>query len=120
MLPLTLQNFDELVNKAGYSIVAFSAIWVRQAGPSFTIIENPENQLQFVKNPPLSSLLIGSVDFDSQRELVDRFSIRELPTFIGFKEGKVVNISNCLTSYDDAFGKLLGLTPGEIKCGRSL
>lgn len=81
---LTKDNFETEVLKSEKPVlVDFWATWCppcRLLGP--VIAEIAEEQI--------TSLKVGKVDVDEQKELVSQFNIMSIPTMILFKDGKVV------------------------------
>lgn len=115
LLTLTLETFDELMPKAQYAIVLFTSPWDTNSTQSIAVIGDDQNQLEFIKNNPGASFLGGQVNIETERELVDRYSIREMPTILGFKNGVIINkTTDQVTDYESAFGKLLGLSMGHF------
>lgn len=78
-------NFEEIVNKSTLPVVIdFWAVWCgpcRMIGP---IIEELHDEYK-------GRAIIGKVDVDSAGEIASKFSIRNIPTIIFMKEGKVVD-----------------------------
>ncbi|RID94690.1 thioredoxin [Dialister pneumosintes] len=81
---LTKDNFETEVLKSKKPVlVDFWATWCppcRLLGP--VIAEIAEEQI--------TSLKVGKVDVDEQKELASQFNIMSIPTMILFKDGKVV------------------------------
>ncbi|AOH39411.1 thioredoxin [Dialister pneumosintes] len=81
---LTKDNFETEVLKSEKPVlVDFWATWCppcRLLGP--VIAEIAEEQI--------TSLKVGKVDVDEQKELASQFNIMSIPTMILFKDGKVV------------------------------
>lgn len=81
---LTKDNFETEVLKSEKPVlVDFWATWCppcRLLGP--VIAEIAEEQI--------TSLKVGKVDVDEQKELASQFNIISIPTMILFKDGKVV------------------------------
>ena len=81
---LTKDNFETEVLKSEKPVlVDFWATWCppcRLLGP--VIAEIAEEQI--------TSLKVGKVDVDEQKELASHFNIMSIPTMILFKDGKVV------------------------------
>ena len=81
---LTKDNFEtEVLKSEKPLLVDFWATWCppcRLLGP--VIAEIAEEQI--------TSLKVGKVDVDEQKELASQFNIMSIPTMILFKDGKVV------------------------------
>ena len=81
---LTKDNFETEVLKSEKPVlVDFWATWCppcRLLGP--VIAEIADEQI--------TSLKVGKVDVDEQKELASQFNIMSIPTMILFKDGKVV------------------------------
>lgn len=81
---LTKDNFETEVLKSEKPVlVDFWATWCppcRLLGPVITEIAEEQ----------ITSLKVGKVDVDEQKELASQFNIMSIPTMILFKDGKVV------------------------------
>jgi thioredoxin 1 len=53
--------------------------------------------------------LVATVDVTTQAELSRRHSVRLVPTFVFFKDGREVSRQEGTTSYEDLAGKLTAL-----------
>lgn len=82
---LTDTNFkEEVLDKAGISVVDFWAEWCgpcRAIGP---IIEELSGTYE-------GKALIGKVDVDSNPELSQQYGIRSIPTILILKDGEIVD-----------------------------
>lgn len=87
MIKATNNNFDELIKSDKLVLVDFFATWCgpcKMLGQTIGELENPhQNDTVFV-----------SVDIDKNPELLERFSIRSIPTMIFFKNGKQIHRSS--------------------------
>ena len=83
MTPLTNSQYQtEVQNYPGSVILLFTALW-DNAGIKTRV---------FLNSLPLSNVKIFSVDFDTERELVTKFSVRQLPEIYGLKAGEIMYI----------------------------
>jgi len=84
-LEITDANFEELVVKSGKPVVIdFWAEWCgpcRMVGP---IVNEMATEFE-------GKAVIGKVDVDSNPGITAQFGIRNIPTVLYFKEGKVVD-----------------------------
>ena len=84
-LEFTDQNFEELVLKSDKPVIVdFWAEWCgpcRVVGP---IVEEIGSDFE-------GKVVVGKVDVDSNPETAMKFGIRNIPTLLFFKDGKVVD-----------------------------
>lgn len=83
-LQITDANFEELVNSGKPMVVDFWAEWCgpcRMVGP---IIDELATEYE-------GKVLIGKVDVDSNDEIPGQFGVRNIPTVLFFKDGKMVD-----------------------------
>jgi thioredoxin 1 len=83
-LEVTDSNFGELCNSGKPMVLDFWAEWCgpcRMVGP---IIEDLAQEYE-------DRVTRGKVDVDTNNDVVARFSIRNIPTILFFKEGEVVD-----------------------------
>lgn len=98
-LEFTDANFDELVLKSDKPVIVdFWAVWCgpcRMVGPIVQEIgEEYEGQA-----------IVGKLDVDNNPEIARRFSIRNIPTILYFKNGEVVD-------------KQVGAVPKQVLVGK--
>ena len=82
-LQVTDANFDELVNSGKPMVLDFWAEWCgpcRMVGP---IIDELATEYD-------GKVIIGKLDVDNNDDVVTQFGIRNIPTILFFKDGKVV------------------------------
>lgn len=92
-LAVTDTNFDELVNSGKPMILDFWAEWCgpcRMVGP---IIDELAEMYT-------DRIIVGKMDVDSNDTVVGQFGIRNIPTVLFFKDGKVVDKVVGATSKD--------------------
>lgn len=76
MIELTFENFDkEVCQYPGKYCVLFTAPWVTISLPTFELLSKEKDTK------------VGTVNFDVERELVHKFSIRVLPYILVFNNG---------------------------------
>lgn len=83
-LQITDANFEELVNSGKPMVVDFWAEWCgpcRMVGP---IIDELATEYD-------GQVTIGKLDVDSNDKVVGQFGIRNIPTVLFFKDGKMVD-----------------------------
>jgi len=83
-LEVTDKNFEELVSSGKPMVLDFWAEWCgpcRMVGP---IIDDLDKEYT-------GRVTIGKMDVDSNNDIVSKFGIRNIPTVLFFKDGKVVD-----------------------------
>jgi thioredoxin 1 len=84
-LEITDANFDEVVLKSDKPVIVdFWAEWCgpcRMVGP---VVEQIGEEYQ-------SQVVVGKVDVDNNPETAMKFGIRNIPTILFFKDGKIVD-----------------------------
>ena len=83
-LEVTDKNFAELVNSGKPMILDFWAEWCgpcRMVGP---IIDDLAKEYD-------GQIIVGKMDVDSNNDIVAQFGVRNIPTILFFKDGKVVD-----------------------------
>lgn len=83
-LAITDKNFDELVQSGQPIVVDFWATWCgpcKQIGP---IIEELASEYE-------GKVTIGKCDIEENDDLVAKFGIRNVPTVLFIKDGKVID-----------------------------
>ena len=74
---LNYNNFDEQVGK-GLKLVEFMALWCGFCSKQRNVLDE------------FDKVWIGTVDTDKHPDLSQKYSINALPTFLVFKNGKIV------------------------------
>ena len=83
-LEVTDANFEELVNSGKPMVLDFWAEWCgpcRMVGP---IIDELATEYE-------GRVTIGKMDVDNNNDVVGQFGIRNIPTVLFFKDGKLVD-----------------------------
>lgn len=91
---LNQHNFNKYI-ETGLKVVMFYANWCGYCKKQFAELDELEN------------VMIGIVEVDNNRELVQRYQINSFPTFLVFKNSKQVGKFSGLHSKSDLMNKLL-------------
>lgn len=83
-LQITDANFEELLNADKPLVVDFWAEWCGPCRMVAPIIDELSNDYE-------GKVTIGKMDVDNNDEVVGRFGIRNIPTVLFFKGGKMVD-----------------------------
>lgn len=82
MAELNSQNFDQAILSSEKCMIDFYATWCGPCKAMNPVLESVETDLGGEK--------IYKVDVDKNRDLVEKFGIRSVPTFLFFENGKEV------------------------------
>ena len=83
-LEVTDANFEELVNAGKPMVLDFWAEWCGPCRMVSPIIDELATEYE-------GKVTIGKMDVDNNNDLVAQFGIRNIPTVLFFKEGKLVD-----------------------------
>lgn len=83
-LEITDANFEELVNSGKPMVLDFWAEWCGPCRMVSPIIDELATEYE-------SRVTIGKMDVDSNNDVVGQFGIRNIPTVLFFKDGKLVD-----------------------------
>lgn len=83
-LQVTDANFEELVNSGKPMVLDFWAEWCGPCRMVAPIIDELTTMYE-------GRVTIGKMDVDSNNDVVGQFGIRNIPTVLFFKDGKVVD-----------------------------
>ncbi|MDL2276988.1 thioredoxin [Parabacteroides sp. OttesenSCG-928-G07] len=92
-LEITDANFDELVNSGKPMVIDFWAEWCGPCRMVAPIIDELAETYD-------SRVTIGKMDVDENNDVVGQFGIRNIPTVLFFKDGKMVDKLVGATSKD--------------------
>ncbi len=91
--PLTLKDYQaEVADYQGTVILFFTATWDTAGIDSKNYLES-----QIESNPDIKFF---SVDYDVERELVNKFSVRFMPLIIVLKNGRTISMRYSCTFID--------------------
>lgn len=79
IVELNEKNFDENT-KSGLKLIEFYATWCGYCQKQKPILEELSN----------NNIWIGTIDVDKNPELANKFGITGFPSFLLFKDGKVI------------------------------
>ena len=80
IIGLNKENFEENI-KSGLKLVEFYASWCGYCKQQRPILEELSN----------NNIWIGTIDADESPEIVDKYGIDGFPSFLLFKDGKVIS-----------------------------
>lgn len=83
-LQITDANFEELLNSGKPLVVDFWAEWCGPCRMVAPIIDELSTEYE-------GRVTIGKLDVDNNAEVVGQFGIRNIPTILFFKDGKIVD-----------------------------
>lgn len=83
-LEITDANFEELVNSGKPMVLDFWAEWCGPCRTVAPIIDELATEYE-------GRVTIGKMDVDSNNDVVGQFGIRNIPTILFFKDGKLVD-----------------------------
>jgi thioredoxin 1 len=90
---LTLKEFDTFYKK-GLVLIDFFAEWCMPCTMMSPVIEELNEKFK-------GKIKIGKVDISENQEIAEKFGVSSIPTFIIFKDGKIVKQFSGLTSSED-------------------
>lgn len=80
---LTKDNFDEIINGGKPVLVDFWAEWCGPCQMMLPVVaELAEEQ---------KDIVVAKVNIDENGEVAEKFHVMSVPTFLMFKDGKVIN-----------------------------
>lgn len=83
-IKVTDENFEELLNSGKPMVLDFWAEWCGPCRMVSPIIDELASEYE-------GRVTIGKVDVDSNNDVVGQFGIRNIPTVLFFKDGKLVD-----------------------------
>ena len=83
-IEVTDENFEELLNSGNPMVLDFWAEWCGPCRMVSPIIDELASEYE-------GRVTIGKVDVDSNNDVVGQFGIRNIPTVLFFKDGKLVD-----------------------------
>lgn len=84
---ITSKNFEEEVLKSSIPVIVdFWASWCMPCKMMSPVMDEIEKELN-------GKLKVCKVNIDEERDLAIKYEVMSIPTFLVFKEGKVVNKS---------------------------
>ena len=95
IVELNNKNFEEQI-KSGLKLVEFYASWCGYCRQQRPVLEELAN----------NNIWIGTVDADESPEIVDKYGIDGFPSFLLFKDGKIIS---ALPGYHDKSQLLAGI-----------
>lgn len=101
-LQVTDANFEELVNSGKPMVLDFWAEWCGPCRMVSPIIDELATMYD-------GRVTIGKMDVDSNNDVVGQFGIRNIPTVLFFKDGKVADKVVGATSKDKFIEKIEAL-----------
>lgn len=97
---LTEKEFEEF-HKKGVVLIDFFAEWCMPCTMMAPVIEEVREEFG-------GKVKIGKVNISENEALAERYGVSSIPTFIIFKDGKIVDQFLGMTSFEDFCEKLNG------------
>ncbi|OUO51243.1 thioredoxin [Parabacteroides sp. An277] len=101
-LQITDSNFNEYASAGKLMVLDFWAEWCGPCRMVSPIIDELANEYE-------GRVIIGKMDVDNNDEVVSQFGIRNIPTVLFLKDGKVVDKVVGATSKDKFIAKIEAL-----------
>lgn len=101
-LQITDSNFNEYANAGKLMVLDFWAEWCGPCRMVSPIIDELSKEYE-------GRVIIGKMDVDNNDEIVSQFGIRNIPTVLFLKDGKVVDKVVGATSKDKFVAKIEAL-----------
>lgn len=101
-LQITDSTFDELLGKNQPMMIDFWAEW---CGPCMAIADTIDELAKEYEG----KIIIGKVNVDENSDLPVKFAVRNIPTLLFFKEGKLVDKHVGVAKKSELEGKLKAL-----------
>lgn len=89
-----MKNFDEIIRESRPTIVDFYATWCGPCMRQLAIIENFERKMG-------NEVTVLKVDIDKEKDLVEKYHIKSVPTILVFKNGEVMWRGSGVQSHTD-------------------
>ncbi len=97
-----MKQFDEIIKDSRPTVVDFYATWCGPCRRQMPIIDNLKAKMGDEVN-------VVKVDVDEDKDLVDRYRIRSVPTILIFKNGEVMWRASGIQSHTDLMVALNGI-----------
>lgn len=84
-IDVTDENFEQLIAKSGkIAVVDFSAEWCPPCKAMTPVLELLASEMD-------GRVMVGKIDVDTNPETTAKFGVRNLPTFLFFRDGELVD-----------------------------
>lgn len=84
-IDVTDENFNQLISSSGkVALVDFGAAWCPPCNAMKPVLELLASELH-------GKAIVGKLDVDSNPALTATYGVRNLPTFLFFKDGKLID-----------------------------
>ncbi|MCQ2974428.1 MAG: thioredoxin [Bacteroidales bacterium] len=99
VLQLNNENFDQNINASKIAVVDFWTPWCGPCRSMLPIIEKIADKFD-------GKVLVAKVDADDATDIASKFNIRNVPYFLFFKDGQVVDRHVGKISENDLIDKI--------------
>ena len=84
-IDVTDENFDQLITKSGKTVlVDFGAEWCPTCKAMGPVLELVAKEFE-------GRVLVGELDVDTNPQITAKYGVRNVPTFLFFKDGNLVS-----------------------------
>ena len=83
VIELTIKKFNEFIKK-GIVLIDFHAHWCMPCVIMSPIVDEVSKKFK-------GKIKVGKINVDENHEIAEKYNVRSIPTFILFKDGKIID-----------------------------